>query len=35
MIFSAGWNRFQSIPLLFKEERNGKLRYLKYTPEND
>ncbi|OHS93685.1 Ribosome biogenesis protein BMS1 like protein-related protein [Tritrichomonas foetus] len=33
MIVTIGWRRFQAIPIFFNEERDGKLRFLKYMPD--
>jgi len=34
LLFSAGWRRFQSIPMFCTEDRSGQVRMLKYTPEH-
>jgi ribosome biogenesis protein BMS1 len=34
VLVSCGWRRFQSIPLYAMEDRDGKHRMLKYTPEH-
>jgi ribosome biogenesis protein BMS1 len=34
VVVSSGWRRFQSIPLYAMEDRDGKHRMLKYTPEH-
>ena len=34
LIFSIGWRRYQSLPLLSTEDQNERHRYLKYTPEH-
>lgn len=33
LIFSIGWRRFQSIPVLTTEDQNERIRMLKYTPK--
>ena len=35
LIFSIGWRRFQSLPLLSGDDRGGRHRMLKYTPEHE
>jgi len=34
VLVSAGWRRFQSVPIYAIEDRDGKRRMLKYTPEH-
>ena len=33
LVISMGWRRYQTLPLYYLKERNGRLRMLKYTPE--
>lgn len=33
-ILTAGWRRFQSMPVYATEDANGRHRMLKYTPEH-
>jgi ribosome biogenesis protein BMS1 len=33
LIFSIGWRRFQSIPVLTTEDQDKRTRMLKYTPK--
>ena len=35
LVFSIGWRRFQSLPLLSGDDRGGRHRMLKYTPEHE
>jgi acetyltransferase-like isoleucine patch superfamily enzyme len=34
LIFSIGWRRFQSLPLLSTQDDNERHRYLKYSPDH-
>lgn len=35
LIVSAGFHKYQSIPMLAKKDNNDRLRLLKYTPQHD
>lgn len=34
LLCSAGWRRFQTLPVFSLEDRGGRMRMLKYTPEH-
>lgn len=34
IVVSVGWRRYQTVPLYALEDRNGRYRMLKYTPEH-
>ena len=34
LVLSAGWRRYQTLPVLSQEDNNGRHRMLKYTPEH-
>lgn len=35
LVVSSGWRRYQSLTVFATEDRNERLRYLKYTPQHD